>query len=705
MTKISANAPKIGRFTLSHRLGRDSLATIYRAKDPRYTRDVAIELLHAQLDADEIVQQIQQQMLDQIRHRAICALYHVGKHQGMPFLAYEYVEGQTLPEVIAAGGVRMGDRLKTVYALIDAFAALHNKGICHHTLTPARLKIRSDGTPKVLNLGRSLLLKALAENTAVKRGELRYMAPEQFARQTPDMRTDVFRLCLVLFELISGKPAIKGGKVLQIRDQAMQLEPAADALGKSAECMQLLALLRQGLLAEPSERYADCTQMLEAFAKAFPAASAAVDEHDGGEAADEQEAFVEALEKTQKIDLSAPPAQVMAEEHAAEQPTSGQAMASDAALAHTPRTQVAQAELARAQGDTDSQATESEPIIAEVAPAPAQSKPATGDGEQTIAYILDRLDKKNDFPVLSQSIFEINKLTALSANTTVTQIAEVILHDYALSNKLLTLANSAYYGVRVEVTKVSEAIRLLGYEQVRITANGLAYTAKLDDSMGQLRDAMLKSFASGLVSRQLAEDVQNSDAEEAFLCAMFHDTGEHLVIHYLPDEHARVLRVVESDANITRESAAQQILGLKFSVLGAAVARNWNFPESIVTAIEGQTAEGEDLKDEQLLQLSWIARGANELCELGGQFAPDDAEQALETLATRLHDHLHIDVQHLRHALTEAAEKARAFAPVLGIEPAKSDYMQALTLWGPAQEQEDDEFEQVNRSATRARTA
>jgi hypothetical protein len=92
------------------------------------------------------------------------------------------------------------------------------------------------------------------------------------------------------------------------------------------------------------------------------------------------------------------------------------------------------------------------------------AKPASGDGKQTLAYVLDRLANSNDFPALSQSVFEVNQLTSLQANATVSQIAEVILHDYALTNKLLTLANSAYYGVRVEVTRVTDAIRLLGFK-------------------------------------------------------------------------------------------------------------------------------------------------------------------------------------------------------------------------------------------------
>jgi HD-like signal output (HDOD) protein len=196
---------------------------------------------------------------------------------------------------------------------------------------------------------------------------------------------------------------------------------------------------------------------------------------------------------------------------------------------------------------------------------------------------------------------------------------------------------------------------------VRITANGLAYTGQISPGMDQLRDAMLKSFTSGSVARQFAEQARIKEAEEAFLCAMFYDTGEHLTIHYLPDEYARTLSALDSTAASDKNDAAAKVMGISFSALGAAVARSWRFPEIIVSAIEGVTAEGEPLDDAQLLQLSWIARGYNELCELAGRFAPDDADDALQTLLVRLGEHLKLNNELLRKVLYEAAKKAQAF--------------------------------------------
>jgi HD-like signal output (HDOD) protein len=686
VTETTATASRIGRFTLSRRLGKNPIATVYRAHDSRDKCDVAIKLIHSQIDSDAALQTIRAQQLDQVRHPAVCRLCSVDQHQGLSYLAYEYADGPSLAETLAGNGLQSCDKLPLMRTLVEGLAALHEHGVCHLGVTPARIKVTGGNMPKILSIGRLSLLEAAGKSTTVKRSELRYMAPEQLVTGAGDERTDVFRLCLVLFEIISRKPVLNPKSTKEAREQLKTLALAPDALGTSHAAMKLMTFLSKGLATDPEQRYPNAIQMLAAMPKV--------------------RAKHKSTAQTQaNAAKAAPPsAKVQADSgrgDAVEPPTS----ATDIDVGqHAPiGTQAADADAVSDVGDNATTAgrhasheVDSESINEDQDQSPSASeqrssaetpKPPLGhdnsDGTQTLAYILDRLANNNDFPALSQSIFEVNQLTSLQANATVSQIAEVILRDYALSNKLLKLANSAYYGVRIEVTRVTDAIRLLGFEQVRITANGLAYTAKIGPGMEKLRDAMLKSFASGLVARQLADDVQLNDSEEAFLCAMFHDTGEHLTIHYLPEAHAQVVDLLKSGHAQNKADAATQVFGLTFASLGAAAARSWRFPEKIVTAIEGETADGEPLNDAQLLQLSWIARGANDLCDLAGQYLPNEADAALQALVERLKEHLPLDTTHLKHALHQAAEKAQTFAPVLGIDADKSDYMQALAHWGP----------------------
>ena len=716
MNRTTANAPRIGRFLLSHRLGRDSIATVYRATDPRHRRDVAIKLLHSQIDSDKALQQMREQMMHEVRHPALCSLYSIDQHQGLSFLAYEYVDGVELADRLAGDGVRVRDLMPMVRELVAGFAELHKKGIHHLGLTPNRIKLTAEGAPKVLSLGRSLLVEAAGESNIVKRVELRYMAPEQFDHKVGDARTDVFRLCLVLFEVIARKSAIKAGAVLEIRNQIKNLDPPPDALGKSPSARALMTFLRKGLAPSPEQRYADAGEMLAELPK-FVRKTATAEQRGAVHQASDSGSSSDSDSDSGSGSGSNSNSNSNSNSDTTSTSTSGSTSGSDSAQdAAPPRPTtnvqgVAQnsakhiaALQVQAPTASESLAQQTDTVLAPTAqerdevpgakthaakvarPPPATkgaTKPTQGNGEQTLAYVLERLANSNDFPALSQSVFEVNQLTSLQANTTVSQIAEVILRDYALSNKLLTLANSAYYGVRVEVTRVTDAIRLLGFEQVRITANGLAYTAQIGPGMDQLRDAMLKSFTSGLVARQLAEDVQIKDAEEAFLCAMFYDTGEHLIIHYLPDEYARAINTRQTTPAHGKDEAAMQVFGITFATLGAAVARSWRFPEKIVSAIEGLSADGEPLDDAQLLQLSWIARGSNELCELVNHCAPDAADEDLQALVLRLAEHLRVNAKQLRKAVHGAAEKAQAFAPVLGIDANNSAYMQALLQWGP----------------------
>lgn len=267
MNRTSANTPRIGRLLLSYRLGRDSIATVYRATDPRHKRDVAIKPLHAQVDSIKAREQIWQQSMDQVRHPALCSLYSIDQHQGLSFLAYEFVDGVDLADVLAGDGVRVRDQMPIVNALIAGLAELHDHGICHLGLPPKRIKVTADGAPKIISLGRSLLLEAAGESTLANRTGLRYMAPEQFDHQIGDFRTDLFRLCLVLFEVIARKPAIKTRPVLEIRERVKNLEPAADALGKSPSALALMAFLRKGLATDPEQRYPDARQMLAVLSK------------------------------------------------------------------------------------------------------------------------------------------------------------------------------------------------------------------------------------------------------------------------------------------------------------------------------------------------------------------------------------------------------------------------------------------------------
>lgn len=318
----------------------------------------------------------------------------------------------------------------------------------------------------------------------------------------------------------------------------------------------------------------------------------------------------------------------------------------------------------------------------------AAMKAATAEGStvklhNTVEFLLRRMERKKGFPALSRSLAEINHLTSSSGvNANNERLAAVILRDYALTNKLLQLANSAFYGVGTrQVTNVSQAISLLGYEQIRIAANSLCYATQLQSnaSSAQVKDAITQSFLSGLITRHLARQAKLLGVEEAFICGMFRNIGEHLTLYYFPEEHADIMALM-AERQVTKADAARNVLGISFAELGASVGRIWKLPSPILAAIEASPEGGAAAADPEA-RLPDYAVFANELCEILGSAEPAALPAALNLLYERFGSRVPIDPATASELLEAAVEKLWQFAPILGIDPARSKFCATLQQW------------------------
>ena len=264
----------------------------------------------------------------------------------------------------------------------------------------------------------------------------------------------------------------------------------------------------------------------------------------------------------------------------------------------------------------------------------AYGKPVQG----AVEFLIRRMQRRQDFPALSRSLVEVNRMTSKDSNATASQLATVVLRDFALTNKLLKLANSAFYGVLAgEVKSVSHAISLLGFEQLRVTANSLTLFSHIKDrtkSRG-LRELLIRSFVAGLVARHLAQRDNLGYAEEAFICGMFQTLGETLTMFYFAEEHADIVDLI-AQGHLNRQQAAIQILGADFANLGAAIAQEWRFPKVIVEAIAGlpddtpvkpPADDGQRLRD--------VSAFADNLCQILGAGAHDQGPDVFAPLHAR----------------------------------------------------------------------
>lgn len=235
----------IGPYVVEYAIGAGGMGVVYRAKDPRLGREVAIKLLP--FGAHTTAALAEARLVSSLNHPNIVTLHDVVDYDGGTALVMEYVEGHTLAEMIAAGakapalhsdgahglqpgGIPVADALAIARQIASALAASHAAGVLHRDLKPSNVMVRSDGTVKVLDFGiaQSTEAAAMAERPA---GTAAYMAPEQASSQPLDARSDVYAFGVVFRELLIGPETAHGRRVPErwqrVIDRCVVDDPAA----------------------------------------------------------------------------------------------------------------------------------------------------------------------------------------------------------------------------------------------------------------------------------------------------------------------------------------------------------------------------------------------------------------------------------------------------------------------------------------------
>lgn len=313
------------------------------------------------------------------------------------------------------------------------------------------------------------------------------------------------------------------------------------------------------------------------------------------------------------------------------------------------------------------------------APA-APEQPAT---HSTVDFLMRRMARKQDFPALSNNLIVINRLTKEDSTAATDELAKVVLRDYAVSNKLIKLANSAYYGSHGgSVTRVSDAIARLGFDRVRMACTSLLYFSHTQGGEGtaELQEMQIGAFVSGLIARHLASAARVGDPEEAFICGMFRNLGRTLALYYFPED-CRTMRELVEVNGYSQARAFRETLGVSADELGAAVARAWKFPDLFVhcmgAAGDGPLDRPADLPD----RIRLMAIFANELCELAVNPTRLGRQEALAAFEARYADCLTITDRGVCKLLGAALDKFRQFAPVLGVDSSRSAFVKAMSAW------------------------
>src|SRR5215475_11955462 len=214
---LSAGA-RLGPYEILSAVGAGGMGEVYRARDPRLNRVVAIKILpeHLATDAERRVRfEREAQSLAALSHPNIVTIHSVEQADGLLFLTMEYVEGKPLSEQITRGGLTLNRLLALATQLADAVSAAHQKGITHRDLKPANVMVTDDGRVKVLDFGLARAEEPEPEPADETRvaltkagsilGTMPYMSPEQIEGKPLDPRADIFSLGVVLYEMATGE--------------------------------------------------------------------------------------------------------------------------------------------------------------------------------------------------------------------------------------------------------------------------------------------------------------------------------------------------------------------------------------------------------------------------------------------------------------------------------------------------------------------
>ena len=311
----------------------------------------------------------------------------------------------------------------------------------------------------------------------------------------------------------------------------------------------------------------------------------------------------------------------------------------------------------------------------------AESTNAGASNHSTIDFLLRRMQRTGDFPTISRTLIDINRLTGENSGANADKLAKVILRDFALTGKLLKLVNSSFYGLRSgEITSVSQAVVLLGVEKLRMTANSMTFFGQMKKDSAVLRDSMTRSFLAGLVARHLAQRAKLPGTEEAFICGMYQNLGETLVIFYFADEFEDICQL-QLEEGLDKHAAARGVLGVTYPELGAAVARIWNLPGTIVDSIRGLPPGQLGIPETDEEKLRDIAVFANELCNLFQQNDAAAVDGAMATLAADFFPSVSLQPSYCEKLIAAGLEKLRQYAPIFEINVAASQYCSAVHDW------------------------
>ena len=279
-TSVLPAGTKLGPYVVQSLIGTGGMGEVYRARDTRLDRTVAVKVIPRSLSADPFRRQRferEARAISALQHPNICTLYDIGSQDGTEYLVMEYLEGETLAERLLKGRLSLDQTVRYATEVADALDGAHRRGIVHRDLKPANIFITTHGEAKVLDFGLAKLDEPNASSNVtpdlavtapealtspgVAMGTVAYMSPEQARGDELDARTDIFSMGAVLYEMVTGKPAFPGKTTAIIFKAILDANPAPPTQVVPALPPQLDQIVEKALEKDRNLRYQHASDM------------------------------------------------------------------------------------------------------------------------------------------------------------------------------------------------------------------------------------------------------------------------------------------------------------------------------------------------------------------------------------------------------------------------------------------------------------
>ena len=262
---------KIGLYEIKSELGRGGMATVYRAYDPRFEREVAVKVLPRELlHADPQFRlrfEREAKIIAQLEHTAIVPVYDVGEADGQPYFVMRYMNGGSLSDRIKAGVMEVEEAARILGAIAPGLDEAHVKGIVHRDIKPSNILFDKRGNPYISDFGIAKLTQAQSGNVTGSAiiGTPAYMAPEQAQGDNIDGRADIYALGIILFEMVTGKQPYEADTPMAVAIKHIT-DPVPHILDANPKLpFGMDAIIQKAMAKDKNDRYSTAVELVNAL--------------------------------------------------------------------------------------------------------------------------------------------------------------------------------------------------------------------------------------------------------------------------------------------------------------------------------------------------------------------------------------------------------------------------------------------------------